>query len=66
MEKVDDVGGGSEVRILENSSYDTSLDVCKGPPTLEEIENPAAESSLSSDNYVSGSWNYCAKEMDDS
>ena len=31
-----DAGEGSEVRITDKINYDTSLDVCKVPPTLEE------------------------------
>ena len=35
LEKVDGVGEGSEVSITEKINYDTSLDACKDPPTLE-------------------------------
>ena len=64
MEKVDFVGEGSEVSITEKINYDTSLDACKDPPTLE-VENPDSESSLASDNYGSEAKNDCAIEIED-
>ena len=39
LAKVDGSGKGSEVRITENINDDTSLDACKGPPTLEVGKN---------------------------
>ena len=35
LAKVDGAGEGSAVSITENINDDISLDVCKGPPTLE-------------------------------
>ena len=35
LAKVYGAGEGSDVRITENINYDTSLDACKGLPTLE-------------------------------
>ena len=51
--------------ITENINYDTSLDACKGPPTLELGGNMAAESSTSSENSVSVAKNDCATEIED-
>ena len=61
IQTFDTYSEGSEVIILENINDDTSLDACKGPPTLEEGGNTAAESSPKSDIAGSKSKNDCAK-----
>ena len=45
LSNVDDAGGGSEVSIPDKINDDISLDVCKGYPMLEEVENKSAYSS---------------------
>ena len=53
------------MRITDKINDNTSLDTCKGPPTLEVVENPAAESSLASENAVSEVKNDCAACIED-
>ena len=53
------------MRTIEEINNNTSLDACKGPPTLEVGKNPADESSLESDNYVSESNNDCVTDIGD-
>ena len=45
------IGGGLEGRNHDKTKYDTILNTCKTPPSLEEAGNPSAESSLSSYRY---------------
>ena len=65
MEKVDDSGEGSELRITDKINYDTILDAFKVPLALEEVENPASGIILVSDNSGSESKNDYATEIDD-
>ena len=60
------MGGGSEVTITENTSDDKSLDACKVPLTLEEVENTDSESSPVSENAVNKANNECAIKMNNS
>ena len=50
---VDDIGGGLERINYNKRKYDTILNICKGPPSLEEAWKPAAVISVASDNYGS-------------
>ena len=54
---------GQKWKYWTRKNDDTSLDACKWPPTLEELENTASENSPASDNYVSGAKNGCMKEI---
>ena len=65
MSKVDNTGLGSEVRTPDNINDDTNLDVCKLPPTLEEVENTDFDISTAIDNAVSESNNDCATDMEE-
>ena len=65
LEIFDGAGEGSEVRMIEEVNDNTSLDACKGPPTLEVGKNPADEISLESDNYGSKSNNDCVIDIED-
>ena len=60
------MGKGSEVKIIDKSNDETSLDACKVPPTLEGGGNLAAESSTASENYDSEANKYCATEIEES
>ena len=48
---------------MDKINDDTSLDLCKFPTTLEEVEKEAGESIMESDNYVSEDKNYFAEEI---
>ena len=56
---------GSELIITEKINEDTSLDACKGPPTLEVGKNQADEISPKSENYGSESNRDCATEIEE-
>ena len=51
--------------ITKNNNYDTSLDACKGPTTLEVGKNTSAESILTNYNGGSEARNDCATYIDE-
>ena len=63
---VDAMGGGLKGINREKRKDDTSLNICKGPPSLEEAWKPAAVSSVASDNYGSKCNNEIVTETDES
>ena len=50
----------------DKGKYDRSMNICKGPTSLEEACNPAAMSSAESDNNISEWKNGIVTETDDS
>ena len=60
------MGGGLKNINQDKRKDDTSLNICKGPPSLEEAWNTAEVSSMASGNSVSECNNEIVTELDDS
>ena len=61
---VDDMGGGLKGINHYKRKYYTSLNTCKGPPSLEDEWKPAAARNLASDNSGSEFNNNIVTETD--